>query len=95
VASYLVSILQGANTERIEALFEATGFWDAIASDPFFRDEWLKAIRGAPSVKEGIYTGLSSRDVIPEVEQILNEDRRLACCFVSGPAAEAAAGGAN
>ena len=32
-------------------LFDATGFWDAIAADPFSRAEWLQAVRAAPSVK--------------------------------------------
>ena len=81
VASYLVSILQGQNTERIAALFDATGFWDAIAADPFSRAEWLAAVRAAPAVKDRFYTVLSSRDVLPEVEKLLNHDPRLARCF--------------
>ena len=58
-------------------MFDATGFWDAIAADPFSRAEWLAAVRVAPSIKEGFYTVLSSRDVLPEVERILTEDPRL------------------
>jgi glycerol-1-phosphate dehydrogenase [NAD(P)+] len=58
-----------------------TGFWDAVAADPFSRSEWLQAIRAAPSVKEGHYTVLSSRDVLPEVEQILTHDPHLRRCF--------------
>lgn len=81
IASYLCSILQGQNTEAIAALFDATGFWDAIAADPFSRAEWLTAVRMAPSIKEGFYTVLSSRDVLPEVEKILATDQRLARCF--------------
>jgi glycerol-1-phosphate dehydrogenase [NAD(P)+] len=81
VATYIVSLLQGANTERIAALFEETGFWDAIAQDPFSRSEWLDAVRVAPSIKEGFYTVLSSRDVLPEVERILFEDHHLKRCF--------------
>ena len=81
VASYVVSVLQGENTERIAALFDATGFWDVIAGDPFSREEWLAAVRAAPSIKEGYYTVLSSRDVLPEVERILTRDPRLARCF--------------
>src|SRR5437660_6115107 len=81
VASYLVSILQGENTDRIAGLFAATGFWEAVAADPFSRAEWLAAVRAAPAVKEGFYTVLSSRDVLPEVEQILTRDPRLARCF--------------
>ena len=81
VASYLVSVLQGENTDRIAGLFDATGFWDAIAADPFSRAEWLAAVRAAPSVKEGFYTVLSSRDVMPEAERILFHDTYLARCF--------------
>jgi glycerol-1-phosphate dehydrogenase [NAD(P)+] len=81
VATYIVSILQGTNSDRIATLFDATGFWSAIAEDPFSRSEWLVAIRNAPSVKEGYYTILSSRDVVPEVERLLEEDQHLRRCF--------------
>jgi glycerol-1-phosphate dehydrogenase [NAD(P)+] len=81
IATYIVSILQGTNTGRIVELFDATGFWTAISEDPFSRSEWLQAIRAAPSVKEGFYTILSSRNVLPEVENILAQDPRLKECF--------------
>jgi glycerol-1-phosphate dehydrogenase [NAD(P)+] len=81
IASYIVSILQGEHTERIAGLFDATGFWDTIASDPFLRAEWLAAVRHAPAVKEGFYTILTSRDVLPEVELLLTNDHRLVRCF--------------
>ncbi|MBA4187808.1 MAG: dehydrogenase [Planctomycetaceae bacterium] len=81
VATYLMSILQGANTERIAGLFDATGFWEVVSSDPFSRVEWLNAVKIAPSIKEGYYTILSSRDVFPEVEQLLNNEPRLVRCF--------------
>jgi glycerol-1-phosphate dehydrogenase [NAD(P)+] len=81
VATYLVSCLQGVHADRIAALFEATGFWEAIAADPFSRLEWLAAIRAAPAIKRGYYTVLSSRDVLPEVERLLAEDVRLRRCF--------------
>lgn len=82
VATYIVSILQGGETtDRIAALFDATGFWDGVAADPFLRDEWLQAVRLAPSIKDGFYTVLSSRDVYDEVAQILERDPRLARCF--------------
>src|SRR5437660_1490376 len=81
VATYLVSILQGQDAERIADLFDATGFWEPIAADPFSRAEWLAAVRVAPAVKEGFYTVLSSRDVLPDVERLLTRDPRLARCF--------------
>lgn len=81
VATYVVSILQGENTDRIAGLFDATGFWDGIAEDPFSHEEWRTAVRMAPSIKEGYYTVLSTRDVLPEVERILTQDPRLVRCF--------------
>ncbi len=81
IATYIVSILQGAHPREIAALFEATGFWQAVAEDPFQRAEWLAAIRAAPAVKRNYYTILSSRDVLPEVERLLTEDELLKPCF--------------
>jgi glycerol-1-phosphate dehydrogenase [NAD(P)+] len=81
IAAYLVSILQGGNTDRIAGLFEVTGFWDAVAADPFSRSEWLQAIRAAPSIKEGYYTVPSSRDLLPKAEAILTHDPPLQRCF--------------
>lgn len=81
VASYLVSLLQGEHTDRIAGLFDATGFWDEVARDPFPRAEWAAAVRAAPAVKDGFYTVLSSRDVRPEVDRLLRDDPRLARCF--------------
>jgi glycerol-1-phosphate dehydrogenase [NAD(P)+] len=81
VATYIVSTLQGANSDRIAALFDTTGFWNAIADDPFSRSEWLSAIRLAPSIKGNYYTVLSNRNVLPEVERLLVNDPHLKACF--------------
>jgi len=81
VATYLISLLQGQNAERIAALFDATGFWCTIASDPFDRAEWLEAARLAPSIKSEFYTVLSSRDCLPEIESALYSDPNLQRCF--------------
>lgn len=83
VASYLISRLQGMNSELIAAVFQATGFWDEIAVDPFSRAEWLAAFRRAPAIKHNFYTILSSRDVLPEVAEQLDQDPLLARCFVA------------
>src|SRR5262245_17618367 len=81
VAAYLVSLLQGQNSERIAELFNRTGFWRAIGSDPFDRLEWLEAARMAPSIKSDFYTVLSSRDCLPEIETALHSDPNLRACF--------------
>jgi glycerol-1-phosphate dehydrogenase [NAD(P)+] len=82
VASYLVSRLQGENESLIDQLFRATGFWDAIASDPFVKSEWVQAVRMAPTIKDSFYTVLSSRDVMPEVEALLMTDPHLSRCII-------------
>jgi len=82
VATYIVSVLQGVNTDRIASLFDTTGFWNVIADDPFSRAEWLAAIQRAPSMKENYYTVLSTRNVLPEVERLLATDARLKPCFI-------------
>ena len=82
VATYLASLLQRQNSGRVASLFEATGFWRAIAADPFSRSEWLEAARLAPSLKPGFYTVLSARDCLPEIHQLLATDARLRACFV-------------
>jgi glycerol-1-phosphate dehydrogenase [NAD(P)+] len=81
VATYLVSLLQRQGTERIAHVLDYTGFWRAIECEPFSRAEWLAAVQRAPSIKEGYYTILSARDCLPEVQEILRTDARLAKCF--------------
>ena len=81
VAAYLISLLQNQNSESIAALFDVTGFWRAIASDPFDRAEWLAAARIAPTMKSDFYTVLSSRDCLPEIEIALHSDPNLRQCF--------------
>ena len=81
VATYLVSLLHAQNSDRIATLFDTTGFWKIIASDPFGRAEWLEAARLAPSIKSDFYTVLSSRDCLPEIETALNSDANLRQCF--------------
>jgi len=81
VATYLISLLQGQHSQSIATLFDVTGFWHAVASDPFDRTEWLEAARIAPSIKSDFYTVLSSRNCLPEIETALNCDPNLQQCF--------------
>lgn len=81
VASYLVSLLQRQNSDVIASVFDITGFWDAIAQDPFEKSEWLRAIRLAPTMKENFFTVLSNADRVAEAENCLTNDPRLARCF--------------
>lgn len=81
VATYIISRLQGGQTDIIRSLFDACGFWDAIRNDPFSISEWIEAARQAPQVKEGFYTILSSRACLDEIRSILENDAVLTGCF--------------
>lgn len=83
VATYLVSRLQErTDHQRIDALFERTGFWGAIERDPFVRAEWTDAIGTAPTLKPDFYTVLSREGAEREAVRQLGEDPRLQRCFV-------------
>ena len=84
MATYIMSLLQdgrGDAARIIHQLFQDTGFWDAIRADPFYREEWLDAVRMAPDIKDNFFTVLSLRDCLPEIRVMLDEDPALAGCF--------------
>lgn len=83
VATYIVSQLQQNQTERIAKVFDETGFWEAIRSDPFSRKEWIEAARLAPTVKQDFFTILSTLDVVARIGEIIDTDPRLAGCFAA------------
>ena len=82
VATYLVSLLQNQSSDTIATLFQKTGFWRAVESEPFRRADWMEALRRAPSIKEDFHTVLSSRDCLPEAEDYLRNDPFLRKCVV-------------
>jgi glycerol-1-phosphate dehydrogenase [NAD(P)+] len=82
LASYMISRLQGENSDLIAGVFDRTGFWQAIRDDPFSQREWLRAVDLAPSIKPDRYTVLSTRPCTPELAAMIEEDQRLEGCFV-------------
>jgi glycerol-1-phosphate dehydrogenase [NAD(P)+] len=82
VATYVVAHLQGHGVDRVEALLEPSGFFDAIANDPLSYTEFLAAVERAPAMKHDFYSILSTRDVLPEVRALLDANPKLARCFL-------------
>jgi glycerol-1-phosphate dehydrogenase [NAD(P)+] len=82
VATYLVSQLQKHGTDRIAALFDATGFWDQIRRDPFIRQDWVAAFHSAPSVKLGFHTILSEGEYAEDLTRMIDHDPRLKGLYV-------------
>ncbi len=82
IASYLISQLHGMGTIEIQSVFTQTGFWEAIATDPFSRREWRKAIQLAPTMKDDFFTILSVADQTETIMQLIENDPILQDCFV-------------
>jgi len=82
VATYVVAHLQGHGVDRVEALLDPSGFFDAIANDPLSYTEFLAAVERAPAMKHDFYSILSTRDVLPEVRALLDANPKLARCFL-------------
>jgi glycerol-1-phosphate dehydrogenase [NAD(P)+] len=86
IATYLMSLVQGANTERIARLFDETNFWSAIHADPFIMTEWQAALKVAPGIKLNYYTVLSEPGAQERAAALLMSEPRFQKCFVySGP----------
>lgn len=83
VATYLLSMIHGAGTDSIRSLFENTGFWEAIRTDPFSRAEWKTAIELAPTIKEDFHTILSASNQTARLLELIDKDPALAGCFVA------------
>lgn len=82
MATYLISHLHGFGTESIRKVFDQTGFWHHIQSDPFNREEWRVAIQRASSIKPNFHTILSRKDYTEELMARIDADPILRDCFV-------------
>jgi glycerol-1-phosphate dehydrogenase [NAD(P)+] len=81
VATYLMSRVQKNQSEKIAHVFDKTGFWSQVRSDPFSLARWRDAVRLAPSIKDDYYTVLSEPGAVDEALQILESDPALEGCF--------------
>ncbi len=81
VATYMISQLHNMHTQRIAKLFELTGFWNHVYSDPFCRATWIEAIMMAPSIKPNYVTILTEQSNRDRLIQIMHQDPLLERAF--------------
>ena len=81
VAGYLCAMLQdNSETSGLREMLTVTGFFDFVAADPLNKDDFIKALKAAPSIKNGYYTVLSEKDSFEKALRLMDEDgilRRL------------------
>jgi glycerol-1-phosphate dehydrogenase [NAD(P)+] len=75
VATFAISWLQ-ENKEHaiIKEVLEITGFIDYVTKNPLNREDFIKAIRHAPSIKENYYTVLSEKGKLEKLVNFVKTD---------------------
>ena len=81
IATYLMAVVQDHRYERINAVFEKTGFWDYVASLNLNVDDYLAAIDMAPSIKPYRHTYLHEEKYRTLAKEILTSDEKLKKVF--------------
>ena len=74
-ATYLCARLQNNNSaESVGEILSRTGFFDFVRQNPFDKNEFIEAVRLAPSVKPGYYTILSEPDSFERAVGLIEHD---------------------
>lgn len=74
IATYLMSRVQDHRWKRVNTIFTETGFWDYVSGLNLCREDYLKAIDMAPSMKPHRHTYLHEEKYRELAKQILVED---------------------
>lgn len=78
VATYLCALLQNNPTvESVREVLLNTGFFAYVRQNPFDKDEFVTALRLAPSIKKDYYTILSEPDSFDRALQLIKSDSIL------------------
>jgi len=78
VATYLCALLQeNEHAGGIKLVFEETGFHACVQEDPFKYDEFVEALKLAPTIKSNFYTILSEADSFDRALQFIRDDEFL------------------
>ncbi|MCL2521434.1 MAG: iron-containing alcohol dehydrogenase family protein [Erysipelotrichales bacterium] len=78
IATYLCALLQNnEQIENIKLVFEKTGFLSFAQKNPFRYDEFVEALKLAPSIKRNFYTILSEPDSFKRAIDFIKNDSLL------------------
>ncbi|MFP4165180.1 MAG: iron-containing alcohol dehydrogenase family protein [Chitinispirillaceae bacterium] len=75
VATYAISWLQNNSAHGIiKSVLEETGFVEYVSRNPLNKNDFIEAIKVAPSVKDNYYTILSEKENMDKLIQFVNTD---------------------
>lgn len=81
IATYIMSKVQNHRYVRVNAIFEKTGFWDYVATLGLNKEDYIKAIDMAPSIKPHRHTYLHEEKYRELAKQVLLEDEMMQKIF--------------
>jgi len=88
VATYLCALLQkNEHAEGIKLVFEKTGFLTCVQENPFRYEEFIEALRIAPTIKNNFYTILSEPDSFDNALHYIKNDGFLNTVILGGKTA--------
>jgi len=77
VATYIMCKAEDHRYQRVNSIFEKTGFWDYCAELDMKRDDFIKAIDLAPSMKPGRHTYIQEEEYRIKAKALLTSDDNL------------------
>ena len=77
VATYIMAVVQDHRYERIDKVLTDTGFWDYVMTLDMKKEDFIKAIDMAPSIKPHRYTFLHVEKYREAAKALLSTDEKL------------------
>ena len=74
IATYLCSLLQNNRHQQVKDFLLKTGFFNFVSQDPINKQEFIKALELAPSIKQNYYTILSEKDSFDNAINFIETD---------------------
>lgn len=81
IATYIMAVVHNHRYVRVNAIFEKTGFWDYVSTLELDREDYIKAVDMAPSIKPHRHTYLHEEQYRELAKKVIREDEVLKRVF--------------
>lgn len=81
IATYIMAVVHNHRYVRVNAIFEKTGFWDYVSTLGLGREDYIKAVDLAPSIKPHRHTYLHEEQYRELAKKVIREDEVLKRVF--------------
>lgn len=81
IATYIMAVVHNHRYVRVNAIFEKTGFWDYVSTLGLNREDYIKAVDLAPSIKPHRHTYLHEEQYRELAKKVIREDEVLKRVF--------------